>query len=109
MMTTIDFIIQVFDIAEMRYHVLKTWPPYFRQTQLGQKTFELRKNDRDYKEGDLLILREYMPDNGYTGRLCIFKAGTIIKEEWGLDEDVCVISLLPFNFFLTKERRNQND
>lgn len=38
---------------------LKTWPVYFDALWSGEKTFEVRKNDRGYKVGDRLILREY--------------------------------------------------
>jgi hypothetical protein len=45
----------------MKKHELKTWPKYFKAVQKGEKTFELRKNDRDFKKGDILILREFVP------------------------------------------------
>ena len=40
-------------------HHLKILPCYFREVASGNKTFELRKNDRDFKSGDSLILQEY--------------------------------------------------
>lgn len=46
----------------MKIHVLKTWPDYFKLIKSGKKTFELRKNDRDYKVGDRLDLMEYDPN-----------------------------------------------
>ena len=49
-------------------HYLKTWPEYFQAMKSGKKTFEIRKNDRDYEVGDTLVLQEYYPESKwYTG------------------------------------------
>jgi hypothetical protein len=45
-------------------HALKTWPEQFQAVKAGLKTFELRKNDRDYQVGDKLVLCEYDPETG---------------------------------------------
>lgn len=50
----------------LRIHQLKIMPEYFRAVQRKQKRFEIRKNDRDYKIGDNLLLQEYSGDR-YTG------------------------------------------
>ena len=42
----------------MQMHRLKTDKDVFDQVWAGAKTFEIRKNDRDYQLGDLLILME---------------------------------------------------
>lgn len=50
-------------------HELKIWPEYFEAVKSGKKTFEIRKNDRNFKEGDILVLKEFVPTEGeYTGR-----------------------------------------
>jgi hypothetical protein len=55
----------------MSTHELKSWPEFFEPVLLGQKTAELRYNDRDYKVGDILVLREWEPKvDKYTGREC---------------------------------------
>ncbi|VXB81024.1 hypothetical protein EXIGUO8H_230002 [Exiguobacterium sp. 8H] len=53
-------------------HELKIWPEYFDAVEAGLKTFEIRQDDRGYKSGDVLTLREYDPtEQAYTGRaLC---------------------------------------
>ena len=40
-------------------HELKTLPKYFKAVKEGIKTFEVRKDDRNYQVGDILILQEY--------------------------------------------------
>jgi len=41
-------------------HHLKTWPEFFEASLAGIKPFEVRKNTRDFKLGDILILEEYL-------------------------------------------------
>lgn len=67
-------------------HDLKILPKYFKDVISGRKNFELRKNDRDYQLYDLFILREWEPDNGYTGRDFINGISYILKDcpEYGL-------------------------
>lgn len=43
----------------MAEHVLKTAPPYFEAVLTGDKTFEVRRDDRGFQRGDTLRLREY--------------------------------------------------
>lgn len=52
----------------MTVHHLKTWPEYFQEVRSGAKTFEARKDDRDYQVGDTLVLEEFDPTTKmYTG------------------------------------------
>ena len=51
-------------------HELKCIHPLWRDVLDGVKTFELRKNDRDYQIGDVLVLNEFIRDaigGRYTG------------------------------------------
>lgn len=50
-------------------HELKTCNEYFDEVFMGRKTFEVRENDRNFKKGDTLILKEWNPETEkYTGR-----------------------------------------
>ncbi|HBE9627327.1 TPA: DUF3850 domain-containing protein [Clostridioides difficile] len=47
-------------------HELKILPQYFKEVANGNKNFEVRKNDRGFKKGDLLVLQEFDGEK-YTG------------------------------------------
>lgn len=75
-------------------HSLKILPQWFHEIAIGRKEFELRKNDRDFRVGDRLLLQEW-EDGKYTGR-------NIIKEikylysgngDYGLAEGYCILGL----------------
>ena len=44
----------------MTIHKLKLNSAYYDDSASGIKTFEIRKNDRDFKVGDILELREWL-------------------------------------------------
>jgi hypothetical protein len=81
-------------------HSLKTWPEYYREIANGNKTFELRKDDRPYDTGDKLILQEYNPATGkYTGEELKFNVGYVYRgTEFGLKEGYCIMSLTPYEY-----------
>ena len=80
-----------------KVHHLKTWPPYFQEIVEGNKTFDIRKNDRDFKTGDLIIFEEYAMGDLYTGRTIIRRIGYMLESQWGLAKGVCCMSILPEN------------
>jgi hypothetical protein len=50
-------------------HELKSWVGLFEPIYRGEKTHDLRVMDRDYKVGDICLLREYEATTKvYTGR-----------------------------------------
>lgn len=76
-------------------HELKIWNEYFEEVFMRNKTFEIRKNDRDFKKGDTLILKEW--DNfreTFTGRE-IARRVTYVFEggSFGLEKDFVVMAI----------------
>ena len=47
----------------MKLHELKILHKYLLDVDLGNKTFELRKNDRDYQVGDLIRFIDIREDD----------------------------------------------
>lgn len=54
-------------------HELKILPEHFWPVVSDRKRAELRKNDREFSEGDYLELKEYIPGVGFTGRFVVRK------------------------------------
>lgn len=51
-------------------HKLKIQPEFFEEVCKKIKTFEIRKNDRDFRVGDKLLLQEFIPETQeFTGRV----------------------------------------
>jgi hypothetical protein len=49
-------------------HFLKILPAYYKAVKRGDKSAELRQNDRDYQKGDRVVLEEWDPKRQkYTG------------------------------------------
>jgi hypothetical protein len=90
-------------------HELKIWPQYFDAVMTGRKNFEVRKNDRGFQAGDVVILREWDPTivskrtmqgtpvedieqlpRGYTGASVEYRIGYVLP----IDAERVVFSLL---------------
>lgn len=75
-------------------HELKILPKWFEDVQEGRKNFEIRRNDRDFKEGDYLLLKEW--DRGeYTGREITRMIQYIYQGDgsYGLSDDYCILGI----------------
>jgi len=82
-------------------HELKTWPEYFEAIWDERKNFELRKNDRNFEVGDVLLLQEYEPTTEvYSGRVIKVTVTYILfGGEWGLTEGDCIMALRYDDFY----------
>lgn len=82
--------------SETMEHELKTWPEYFEEVLNGNKLFEIRKNDRNFKCGDILILREYDPFvKSYTGREIRVKVTYILDKKPFVPDGYICMSITP--------------
>lgn len=80
-------------------HYLKTWAPYYRRIESGEKRFEVRKNDRDFQVGDMLILQEYDPHMEiYTGPEMIMTVTYILHGgNFGIEDGYVVMAITPIH------------
>jgi len=76
-------------------HELKTWKEFFVMVFCGSKNFELRKNDRDFKLCDELLLKEWDNEKQeYTGRILHRRIDYILKGgQFGLEEGYVIMGI----------------
>lgn len=74
---------------------LKTWPEYFEEVKAGTKSFEVRKDDRPFRPGVVLVLQEYEPTTStYSGRVCRRRVKQVWRKDFpGLQQGYCVMAL----------------
>lgn len=85
----------------MKIHEIKSHLMQFHDVVYGHKTHEFRENDRDYQEGDWLILHEYDPDESgnpegkpFTGSVALVEVKHItIGPDFDIPEGYCVMSI----------------
>lgn len=77
-------------------HDIKCAHMYFDDAMSGAKPFELRKNDRNYKVGDILHEMEYQ-DGSYTGREFNAKITYILQDYTGLTDGYCILGIKIIN------------
>lgn len=77
-------------------HELKTHKPYFADILLDRKLFEVRNNDRGFKVGDQLLLKEYDAKKEiFTGRFLHRKVSYILKGgNFGVDKDYVIMGIV---------------
>jgi hypothetical protein len=78
------------------HHELKTWPDVFIFARSGAKPWEFRRDDRGFKSGHTVALREWNPKTSlYTGRTLEFTIGYILRgPQFGIPDGFCIFTLL---------------
>ena len=92
----------------MKHHYLKVHPEPFHALVSGRKTAEVRVNDRDYKCGDTVTLREYVPEeDSYTDNF-VYTTITHIQEGYGLPVGIVVLSYAPVEANTVNRKPNED-
>jgi len=77
-------------------HKLKTISPFFEDVQNGIKTFEIRKDDRNFQVGDTLELYHWDDVyNDYTGYWVTRTVTYILRDDRFLPPGYCCMSISP--------------
>lgn len=71
-------------------HQIRIAATYFEDVASGIKPFELRKNDRHYKVGDILEMMEFK-DGRNTGRMIKALVTYLLEDYTGLEEGYCIM------------------
>lgn len=76
-------------------HHLKAWPTAFADMASGKKTFDYRKNDRNFAVGDIVIQNEFDPaTDDYTGPTFAARITYILPGgQYGIPEEYCILGI----------------
>lgn len=81
-------------ITTPKVHDLKIHPHWFKEILFNRKKAELRFDDRNYQERELLNLREFDPiTQTYTGMSITREINYIIRDVPGLLENFVILQL----------------
>lgn len=73
-------------------HCLKIEKQWYDLVEMGEKCFEIRKDDRGFNVGDTLVLKEIDEAGGETGRYLVRQVDYIYRGELCLP-GYCVMSI----------------
>jgi ParB family chromosome partitioning protein len=80
-------------------HQLKTEKQFFEDILSGDKSFELRHNDRMFQVGDFLAMNEIQLTEGegikYTGRCCMVEVTYVIQDNRFLQDGFVALGIRP--------------
>ena len=94
-------------------HELKILPQFYNGVASHRKTFEIRKDDRDYQVGDRILLREFDGED-YTGHQTRRIITYILRDakEYGLADGYCILGIQPIGWDYIRPKtviQNGND
>lgn len=74
-----------------KVHQIRLGATFFDDVCSGKKSFELRKNDRGYKQGDILEMLEFA-DGKNTGRMVRVLVTYLLEDYTGLEDGYCIMA-----------------
>lgn len=74
-----------------KIHKIRLGASFFEEVLSGEKSFELRKNDRGYKKGDILEMMEFK-DGKNTGRIVRVLVTYLLDDFTGLEDGFCIMA-----------------
>lgn len=91
-----------------KIHKLKVWLKYYTEISNGNKTFEIRKNDRDFKVDDFLYLQPFDNDKQEEVKIgrALAKITYILEDarEFGLVDGYVILGLKFWGEFTEEEK-----
>lgn len=80
-------------------HIIKCLDVYYREVIRGNKTFEVRKNDRNYNSGDIVVMCEVRKHKDgmthLTGRFSNYEIPHVLKDYPAVQPGFVVFSIKP--------------
>jgi hypothetical protein len=83
--------------------MVKCWPDYFEAIMSGEKTFDVRRDDRGYQKGDVLVVQKYQIGEGYIRDYNTMKTAEVRRlitwiltgGQFGIEPGYVVLALAP--------------
>jgi len=91
----------------MKVHELKSLSYNFEKVISGEMSFQLRRDDRKYQVGDILVLKEILKqvhdEDIYSGRIQVCKVNNILTHADGLQRGFVLLNVQLIHLHVSKE------
>lgn len=95
---------------ESKIHRVKCWSVYFAALLSGIRTFDIRRNDRNYQAGDLLVSLEFDPwTRRYSGEMVAHRITYVLALEGDFFDGVFPIGFVVMSLKLWSIPRNTEE
>lgn len=82
-------------MSQSKRHCLKCWMEFFDAIRQQKKTFDVRRNDRDFQVGDEVVFQRLDPSKELPDGSCEIRRISYILHgnQFGIEEGFCVLGL----------------